>query len=68
LRRIGQFEYYAKVKPDTPLREEMPRLPFPNCRSLCSISDSENMRLMTFDSEALRAGMGSSFPQPATVH
>jgi nucleoside-diphosphate-sugar epimerase len=27
---LGPFEYYAKVKPDTPLREEMPRLPFPN--------------------------------------
>src|SRR5262249_856331 len=24
---LGPFEYYAKVKPDTPLREEMPRLP-----------------------------------------
>src|SRR5262249_17476051 len=27
---LGPFEYYAKTKPDTPLREEMPRLPFPN--------------------------------------
>src|SRR5258708_39863130 len=27
---LGPFEYYAKVKPDTPLREEMPRLPFPH--------------------------------------
>jgi NAD(P)-dependent dehydrogenase (short-subunit alcohol dehydrogenase family) len=27
---LGPFEYYAKVKPDTPLRKEMPRLPFPN--------------------------------------
>jgi nucleoside-diphosphate-sugar epimerase len=27
---LGPFEFYAKVKPDTPLREEMPRLPFPN--------------------------------------
>jgi nucleoside-diphosphate-sugar epimerase len=27
---LGRFEYYAKVKPDTPLREEMPRLTFPN--------------------------------------
>jgi nucleoside-diphosphate-sugar epimerase len=27
---LGPFEYYAKVKPDTQLREEMPRLPFPN--------------------------------------
>jgi nucleoside-diphosphate-sugar epimerase len=26
----GPFEFYAKTKPDTPLREEMPRLPFPN--------------------------------------
>src|SRR5260370_5601194 len=28
---LGPFEYYAKIKPDTPLREELPRLPFPNC-------------------------------------
>jgi nucleoside-diphosphate-sugar epimerase len=27
---LGPFEFYAKVKPDTPLREEMQRLPFPN--------------------------------------
>jgi nucleoside-diphosphate-sugar epimerase len=27
---LGPFEFYAKAKPDTPLREEMPRLPFPN--------------------------------------
>jgi uncharacterized protein (TIGR03000 family) len=27
---LGPFGYYAKVKPDTPLREEMPRLPLPN--------------------------------------
>lgn len=27
---LGPFEHYAKVKPNTPLREEMPRLPFPN--------------------------------------
>jgi nucleoside-diphosphate-sugar epimerase len=27
---LGPFEYYAKAKPDTPLREEMPRLPFAN--------------------------------------
>src|SRR5579864_7481699 len=27
---LGPFEMYAKVKLDTPLREEMPRLPFPN--------------------------------------
>ena len=27
---LGPFDYYAKTKPDTPLREEMPRLPFPN--------------------------------------
>jgi hypothetical protein len=27
---LGPFEFYAKVKPDTPLREEMPRPPFPN--------------------------------------
>src|SRR5215472_5963004 len=27
---LGPFEFYAKTKPDTPLREEMPRLPFPN--------------------------------------
>jgi len=29
-RYLGPFEFYAKAKPDTPLREEMPRLPFPN--------------------------------------
>ena len=27
---LGPFEMYAKVKLDTPLREEMPRLPYPN--------------------------------------
>ncbi|HVA47958.1 MAG TPA: SDR family oxidoreductase [Pirellulales bacterium] len=27
---LGPFENYAKAKPDTPLREEMPRLAFPN--------------------------------------
>lgn len=27
---LGPFEYYAKAKPDTPLREEMPRLPVAN--------------------------------------
>lgn len=27
---LGPFENYAKTKPDTPLREEMPRLAFPN--------------------------------------
>ncbi len=27
---LGPFEYYAKLKPDIPLREEMPRLPSPN--------------------------------------
>jgi len=27
---LGPFEAYAKFKPETPLREEMPRLPYPN--------------------------------------
>jgi nucleoside-diphosphate-sugar epimerase len=27
---LGPFEAYAKFKPETPLREEMPRLPVPN--------------------------------------
>jgi len=27
---LGPFEMYAKIKLDTPLREEMPRLPYPN--------------------------------------
>jgi nucleoside-diphosphate-sugar epimerase len=27
---LGPFEAYAKARPETPLREEMPRLPYPN--------------------------------------
>jgi nucleoside-diphosphate-sugar epimerase len=27
---LGPFEAYAKAQPETPLREEMPRLPYPN--------------------------------------
>jgi len=55
---LGPFEAYAKVKPDTPFREEQPRLDFPNF-----YYEQEDI---LFDS-ARRAGFTWSVHRPHTV-
>ena len=55
---LGPFEAYAKVKPDTPFREEQPRLDYPNF-----YYEQEDI---LFDS-ARRAGFTWSVHRPHTV-